>query len=153
MTTALHPIFAGILAQAAAVPTQVRRAEYVSRLARMDWQFEHAPAEQWRKGRAELDALQKLREELDAQHVLWNRHAAAEYCTHDHVRTFKDFAGTHPVTVEWSEIQGRPRVIAVVIEGSAGAPLPVTQAITPELLARYQAQLEQLVAKAEQVAA
>lgn len=148
----LHPIFAGILAQAAAVPSQVRRAEYVSRLLRMDWQFEHAPAEQWRKGRAELEALQKLREEIDAQHVLWNRHAAAEYCTHDHVRSFKDFTGHAPVTVEWSEIDGAPRVIAVVIEITGVGPRSITPDLTPECLARYQAKLDQLVASADQFA-
>ena len=148
----LHPIFAGILAQVAAVPSQVRRAEYVSRLLRMDWQFEHAAAEQWRKGRAELDALQKLREELDAQHVLWNRHAAPDYCTHDHVRSFKDFTGHAPVTVEWSEIDDVPRVIAVVIEVTGVGPRSITPDLTPECLARYQAKLDQLVASADRVA-
>ena len=152
MNARLHPVFAAILQQAAEAPLQIRRAQYVSRLARMDWQFEHAAAEQWRKGRAELDALQKLRSELDAQHVLWNRHAPAEYCTHDHVRTFKDFTGHAPVTVEWSEVDGVPRVIAVVAEVAGVGPRSITPDLTPECLARYQAKLEQLLSGATAVA-
>lgn len=152
MNAHMHPVFAGILQQAVQAPQQISRAQYVSRLLRMDWQFEHAAAEQWRKGRAELDALITLRQELDAQHVLWNRHVPPEYRTNDHVRAFKDFTGHAPVTVEWSEIDGAPRVIAVVIEVSGIGPRSITPDLTAECMARYQDKLTQLVASADQAA-
>lgn len=78
-TSSVHPIFQGILGTIQQAPDQIRRAEYVSRLRRMDWQFEHAPGEQWRRGRAELQALRELQTDLDPDAELWNRNAPFEY--------------------------------------------------------------------------
>lgn len=75
----VHPIFSGILSGIEQTPIQIRRAQYVSRLRRMDWAFEHAPAEQWRAGRAELIALRELQIDVDPEAQLWNCNAPFEY--------------------------------------------------------------------------
>ena len=75
----VHPLIAGILANVQEQPEQLRRAEYVSRLRRMDWEFEHAARIQRNKGAAELKELQDLQAELDPQAELWNRHAKFPY--------------------------------------------------------------------------
>lgn len=144
MNAPLHPLIAGILSQAAELPLQVRRAEYVSRLLKMDWQFEHAPAEQWRRGRDELKALVALRAEIDPTHRIWNRHAPADYRTHNSVRVFRDFTGPEPVTVEWTEIDGVPRVIAVVVNVTDKVVRPITDTLTPARLDELQAKLNEL---------
>lgn len=144
MNAPLHPLIAGILSQAAELPLQVRRAEYVSRLLKMDWQFEHAPAEQWRRGRDELKALVALRAEIDPTHRIWNRHAPADYRTHNSVRVFRDFTGSEPVTVEWTEIDGVPRVIAVVVNVTDKVVRPITDTLTPARLDELQAKLNEL---------
>lgn len=78
--SSVHPLIAGILDQSAQLPAQVRRAEYVSRLIRMDWQFEFADdARPYRAGRDELMALRQLQIELDPTAQLWNRHVPAQY--------------------------------------------------------------------------
>src|SRR5690606_4938923 len=78
--TNLHPIFAGILNQAAEAPVQVRRAEYASRLARMDWSFEYSDCgNTYCRGRAELYALMQLQIELDPTASIWNRNATEQY--------------------------------------------------------------------------
>ena len=86
MNQALHPVFAGILRDAAAIPAQLRRAEYVSRLLAMDWEFEHAASEQWRVGRDELLALRRLQVEVDPTASLWNQHAPAGYKAHQRIK-------------------------------------------------------------------
>lgn len=79
MNAALHPVFASILRDAELIPAQLRRAEYASRLLKMDWEFEHAPAEQWRAGRDELLALRRLQVEVDPTAKFWNLHAPEAY--------------------------------------------------------------------------
>lgn len=145
MNAPLHPLIAGILSQAAELPLQVRRAEYASRLIKFDWQFEHAPAEQWRRGRDELRALVALRAELDPTHKIWNRHAPEGYRTlPSTVRAFCDFTGPEPVTVEWAEIDGAPRVIAVVVNVTDKVVRPITDTLTPARLDELQAKLNEL---------
>lgn len=86
MNQALHPVFAGILRDAAAIPAQLRRAEYVSGLLAMDWGFEHAASEQWRKGRDALVCLRRLQVEVDPTAALWNQHAPEGYKAHQRVK-------------------------------------------------------------------
>lgn len=148
MTAAIHPIFASILAQAAELPAQVRRAEYASRLIRMDWEFEHAPAEQWRSGRAELRALEQLRDELDPLHSIWNRHAKGKYLTHGCVRSFKDFTGPVPVVIEWAMVGGTPRITAVVVNIAGKGPCSIGGELSPQAMARYETKLQALLASA-----
>ena len=144
MNAPLHPLIAGILSQAAQLPVQVRRAEYASRLVKFDWEFEHAPAEQWRAGRDELKALVALRAELDPTHRIWNRHASQQYRTHDSVRAFRDYTGPEPVTVEWTEINGAPQVIAVVVNITYKIVRPITETLPPARLRDLQAKLNEL---------
>lgn len=86
MNQALHPVFAGILRDAASIPAQLRRAEYVSRLLTMDWEFEHAASEQWRIGRDELACLRRLQVEVDPTAALWNKHAPDGYKARQRVK-------------------------------------------------------------------
>lgn len=79
MSIALHPTFAGILATIEQAPLQIKRAEYVARLTKMDWQFEHAPFKQWQEGRDELVALRELQAEVDPSGELWNKHAHPDF--------------------------------------------------------------------------
>lgn len=145
MNAPMHPLIAGILSQAAQLPIQVRRADYVSQLIRFDWQFEHAPAEQWRRGRDGLKELVALRAELDPTHRIWNRHAPEQYRTlPTTVRAFKDFTGPEPVTVEWAEINGQPRVIAVVVQVTDKIVRPITDTLPEERLDELQAKLNEL---------
>lgn len=78
-TPVLHPLFAAILGNVKEQPEQLRRAEYVSRLMKMDWEFEHAARIQRNAGKAELNALYELQAELDPLAELWNRHAKFPY--------------------------------------------------------------------------
>lgn len=75
----LHPVFATILKGMEQVPVQVRRAGYVSRLMKMDWEFEFAPRIQRNQGAEELKALYELQTELDPTAELWNRYAKPGY--------------------------------------------------------------------------
>lgn len=86
MNQALHPVFADILRDASLIPAQLRRAEYVSRILKMDWDFEQAPAEQWRAGRDELVCLRRLQVEVDPTAALWNQHAPEGYKAHQRVK-------------------------------------------------------------------
>ena len=86
----VHPIFAGILADIQQAPEQIKRAQYISRLTKMDWQFEHVPAEQWRAGKVELTALRELQAEIDPSAELWNRHAPFEYLVTRRVKVVCD---------------------------------------------------------------
>ncbi len=86
----VHPVFAGILAGIQQAPEQIKRAQYVARLIKMDWQFEHAPAEQWRAGKVELTALRELQAEIDPSAELWNRHAPFEYLVTRRVKVVCD---------------------------------------------------------------
>lgn len=145
MNAPLQPLIAGILSQAAELPLQVRRAEYASRLIKFDWEFEHAPREQWRRGTDELKALVALRAELDPTHRIWNRHATEGYRTQPTtVRAFCDFTGPEPVTVEWAEINGAPRVIAVVVQVKGKVVRPITETLTPTRLDELQAKLNEM---------
>jgi hypothetical protein len=143
----LHPLFSSILASAAQVPEQVARAEYVSRLTKMDWAFEIADdGAVYRKGRAELSDMMKLRESIDADHQLWNRHAPSRYRTVQDVCTFQDFAGNAPATVEWIAGYSGPLVIAVVVD-TTGGPRSIHNDLSRDALARYQAKAEQIAAQ------
>lgn len=82
----VNPLIAQVLRDAASIPAQLRRAEYVSRLLKMDWQFEHAPAEQWRAGRDELAQLRRLQIEADPTAKFWNLHAPDTYKAHQRVK-------------------------------------------------------------------
>lgn len=139
--SAAHPAFAGTLAAVEQAPVQLRRAEYVSRLIRMDWEYEsadmHAAVV---RGRAELAALKVAREELDADHALWKRHAPEWAWPEVPVRTFKDFAGECPVTVEWVHTMHGPRLLAVVVDLARDVKR-IDQALSPEVMQR----LNQLV--------
>jgi hypothetical protein len=145
----MHPLFSSILDSAAQAPIQIERAAYVSRLIRMDWSFEFADdGAVYRQGKAELAALMAIREAIDADHALWNKHAPHQYMVLKDVHSFKDFTGNAPVTVEWIAGESGPVVIAVVVETPSG-PRSIQQDIKPEALARYQA----AAMKAAQVAA
>ena len=82
----VNPLIAQVLRAAADIPAQLRRAEYVSRLLKMDWQFEHAPAEQWRAGRDELAQLRRLQIEVDPTAKFWNLHAPEPYQARQRVK-------------------------------------------------------------------
>ena len=82
----VNPLIAQVLRTAAEIPMQLRRAEYVSRLLKMDWQFEHAPAEQWRAGRDELAQLRRLQVEVDPTAKFWNLHAPESYKARQRVK-------------------------------------------------------------------
>lgn len=82
----VNPLIAQVLRDAAGIPAQLRRAEYVSRLLKMDWQFEHAPAEQWRAGRDELAQLRRLQAEVDPTAKFWNLHAPDAYKARQRVK-------------------------------------------------------------------
>lgn len=75
----LHSVFAGILATIEQAPLQLKRAEYVARLIKMDWAFDFAPYEQWAKGRDELAALRQMQAEVDPSGELWNKHAHPDF--------------------------------------------------------------------------
>lgn len=80
--TVLHPVFAGVLASMASIPTDIRQAQlsdYTRRLKRMDWEFESAPRIQRNEGAKELKALQELQSELDPRAEVWNQHARFPY--------------------------------------------------------------------------
>lgn len=77
--TNVHPVFAGILQAIEQSPEVIARAQYVARLVKMDWQFEHAPHAQWCKGRDELLALRALQAKLDPTATLWNKHCHADF--------------------------------------------------------------------------
>jgi len=82
----VNPLIAQVLRAAADIPAQLRRAEYVSRLLKMDWQFEHAAAEQWRAGRDELAALRRLQIQADPTAKFWNLHAPEHYQARQRVK-------------------------------------------------------------------
>lgn len=76
----VHPIFAAVLQQAAELPVQVRRADYISRLIKMDWEYEHSDdASVRRRWREELIALRQLQVELDPSASHWNKYAPGIY--------------------------------------------------------------------------
>jgi hypothetical protein len=58
---------------------QGRRADYIRRLQRMDWAFEHAEGQAHRKGKAELAALVDLQIEIDRTAMLWDRYAKHQH--------------------------------------------------------------------------
>lgn len=94
----------------------ITRSLYVSRLIRMDWQFEHAEGDTYQRGRAELAALKIIRAQIDADCTIWNRYAPPIYRVNNTIRTFTDFAGDVPVTVEWCVTLGEPHILAVVVD-------------------------------------
>lgn len=76
----VHPIFAAVLQQAAELPVQVRRADYISRLIRMDWEYEHCDDEAVRRRwRGELINLRQLQVGLDPTASHWNKYAQGVY--------------------------------------------------------------------------
>lgn len=140
--THLHPVFAEIIASAAAMPAQVERAAYVSRLLKMDWAYAQSDdGAVYRAGVSELAALKELRARLDPGHEIWNRHAPEWAHEQQAVHTFRDFTGNAPVVVEWVSTELGPRVIAVVVE-TAGGPHAITADLSSAALDRYQRQAE-----------
>jgi len=80
----LHPLFAGILATCGMPQSgdvsALRRAQYVSDLRRMDWQFEHSDDHQvWRRGRDELVRLRAEQAEIDPDGALWRANANPDF--------------------------------------------------------------------------
>lgn len=76
----LHPVFAGILATVEQAPLQLKRAQYVARLIKMDWGFEFADdGNAWRRGRDELVALRQMQAEVDPAGELWDKHAHPDF--------------------------------------------------------------------------
>lgn len=76
----VHQIFAGILSGIEQQPEQLRRAQYVSRLVRMDWEFERSDdGRAHRAGRDELQALRELQADIDPDAEIWNRYAPLQY--------------------------------------------------------------------------
>lgn len=149
----MHPVFAGILAQAASVPVQIECALYVARLRKMDWGFEQSSCgDTYRRSKAEFAALKDLRDRLDPGHELWNRHAPEWVHVAQPIRTFKDFTGKAPVVVEWMHTPLGPRVIAVVVETSDG-PHSIQDDLSAAALKRYQEKVERLADKRAEVAA
>jgi hypothetical protein len=58
---------------------QGRRTDYIGRLQRMDWAFERAEGQAYRKGKAELAALVDLQLELDRTAMMWDRFAKHQH--------------------------------------------------------------------------
>lgn len=59
---------------------EVRRAQYVVDLKRMDWQFEHSDDQNaWRSGTNELKRLRTEQREVDQDGVLWRLHAHPDF--------------------------------------------------------------------------
>lgn len=138
---ALHanvlPIFPGMPVAVDQSPIQIRRAHYVSRLRRMDWQFEHASAQQWREGRAELMALRELQIDIDPDAQLWNCNAPFEYLITHRVKVTCDLpAGGYEVkwmctglsdadlSQHFMELHGIGTRVTVIVQPSA---LPAAQ--------------------------
>jgi hypothetical protein len=70
----LHPVFAGIFANFADQPMQLRRAAYVSALRRHDWTHEHSESlQRVREGREQLEQLVHEQQQIDPGFELWNR--------------------------------------------------------------------------------
>lgn len=78
----LHPTFAAILGSLEGQTQQLKRAAFVTRLARMDWSFEFCDdARIYRKGVAELAALRLEQLDVDPTAQLWNKHTPEIYRT------------------------------------------------------------------------
>lgn len=125
-------------------PVELERARYVARLIKMDWQFEHAEGNAYRAGRQELNALKDLRARLDPKCELWNRYVPRIYQADNEIRSFLDFAGRAAVTVEWSLVNGTPRILAVVTSGGGD----VFQALSPAVLDDYQRKAQAILDQA-----
>jgi uncharacterized protein (DUF58 family) len=132
------------------IPLPMRRAEYVSRLARLGFFFEHGGACD-HMARDEVARLKLIRAEIDADGDLWNKHAPLRFQDKYPIHTFCDFTGHSPVTVEWVRYPQGPKVIAVVVETNRG-PKTIHQDLNAEALARYQAKCEEIASR-EEVAA
>lgn len=73
---ALHPVFAGILADITAQPEQIKRAGYIAALRCHDWSFEFSDDGMvYRAGLASLKALRAMQAEIDPDGAIWNREA------------------------------------------------------------------------------
>lgn len=129
------------------LPLELRRADYVSRLARLGWWFDVGDTGCDQMGRDELERLKLIRADIDPDGELWNKHAPPRFQDAYEVRTFKDFTGACPVTVEWALYPQGAKVVAVVVETAAG-PKTIHTELSIGALARYQLQAEQLASKA-----
>lgn len=59
---------------------QARRAEYVSRLIRHDWDYAYSDDyNAFLRGQRERDALNALQSQVDPDYALWNKHAPEGY--------------------------------------------------------------------------
>ena len=139
----VHQAFAPVLAAitslpvAAEQPIEVRRAGYVARLARMDWQHQFSDSHAAVVAvRMELEALKALRDEVDPDHQLWERHAPEWAWASVPVHTLTDFAGDCPATVEWMATVHGPRLIAVVVDVVGAGPKRIDQALSQEVMKR-----------------
>lgn len=139
----VHAVFAGILADAASIPLQLRRAQYVSRLARMDWDFEHSDdGAVTRRGREDLAMLRQLQRELDPDHVLWQRHAPEWMWPTPPVHAFQDFTGPAPVTVEWLRTVHGARLLSVFVDTKERGACGITSVLSPKVLEDLQRKVE-----------
>lgn len=138
----VHPVMAEAISRAAAIPTQLRRADYVARLARLDRYVDLGP-ECSHMVRDEEQRLRLVRAEIDPTGELWNKHAPIQFRDASQVHTFIDFTGTCPVTVEWVQHPTGVQVIAVVVEHAQG-PKTIHQDLSIAALSRYQLQAETL---------
>ena len=142
----VHPAVAQALNAASGIPVQLRRADYVSRLTRLGHWCELHEAYGDNMARDEEGRLRLMRDELDPDGELWNKHAPIQFRDAYEVRTFKDFTGACPVTVEWVLYPQGAKVVAVVVETAAG-PKTIHTELSIGALARYQLQAEQLASK------
>ena len=79
---ALHPTFAAILGNIEGQAQQLKRTEFVTGMARMDWEFEYGDDRRvYREGVATLAALRRDQLDIDPAGLLWNKHAPAYYRT------------------------------------------------------------------------
>lgn len=130
----VHPLFAGVLASIEQAPEQIRRAQYVSRLVRMDWQFEHAPSEQWRAGKEELMALRELQISIDPDAELWNRHAPFEYLITRRVKVVSDLPAGSRET-KWMSTGLNDLDLVQMFMGIHGLGTRVTVIVQPSAMA------------------
>lgn len=80
LLASIHPTIAAALAPHIGDSLQMRRAQYVSALKRMDWLHEWSDDHRaWTSGRAELTRLRAQQAELDPTGELWRRHAHQSY--------------------------------------------------------------------------
>lgn len=78
MSTAIHPVFAGIVASLQTAPAAVqeaKRSAYVTLLQRHDWSHEFSDDHgAYTRGREQLAELRLVQREIDPDFAIWNQH-------------------------------------------------------------------------------